>query len=492
MNKYGYDIICCEELNREFIKKISILDYSNEKKKLLIQVRNTKYIDKKELLYLKRLKKIYNLDLKISVIGPYKIIDSYSEKKQEKYFYNTLYDLDELYEIITEFEKIESLIDPQWNEFDIVVFLAETITRNIMYDPEYWLMYKEGIEIPKVIGEQDESDYFHRSLRGVLTRKTVCAGFSVIFKELANRNGIECKFVSGKIRNSKRGGHAWNLVKINGVVYPIDITWKNSKYRCGDFANIEDISCDIKKFRKYHIPFDKCDDIGLTKIDEDIVRKAKKKTLIRKHYNLTTQIIERTNKSKFLLSQIGTYRGLYKYLYSEINQDGSYTTPIIVFSESNLLKEIDDHRFQKSNHYIEFKKSFVDVLFSKRNLYDSLINKDTNYIGKCELIGKDRYVESYREIRKSSKKIDAFRMINIKSQKRADGSIITLVQFPNKSDNNLAYAYCIYVLSQGPCVVQYNIYSNTDYFSLNSNLVINSILNDDNLRASLKHGGIIK
>jgi len=347
-------------------------------------VSNTKHIDKSTLRYLNEIKTKYNLDVKISVIGPYNINDYDNESQKERNFYNTIYEIDELYKIISEFEKIEALIDPNWNKFDIVVYLAEVLARNIMYDPEYLLMHQKGISIPKVIGKQDKSDYFDRSLRGVLTRKTVCAGYSVIFKELANRNGIECKYVSGSAHGADgvyRGGHAWNLIRIDGVIYPIDVTWKNTKYRRGDFTNIEDISCDIEKFKKHHRPYDKQDDIGLTKIDEEIVKRAKKKTLIRKHYNATTNIMERTDGTKFVLSQIGKYKGLYRYLYAKINDDGSFGIPTIVFSESNFVKELNEYKFETSNHYSEFIKSFVNVLFSKENLNDSQNNRNTKYIG---------------------------------------------------------------------------------------------------------------
>ena len=229
MNNFGYDVIFCSKLDKTFCDSIDISKYVNQKNNLVIQVKNTKYIDKNVLLYLKDLKNKYNLNLKISVLGPYN-----EEKiKTEKIFYNTLYEMDELYKIISIFEKIESSIIPQWNKFDITVYLIETLIRNIMYDLEYLLMNDKGIEIPKVIGSQDEADYFDRSLRGVLTRRTVCAGFAVIFKELANRNGIDCKYVSGlafSVSGEWRGGHAWNLIRIDGVIYPLDITWKNTKY----------------------------------------------------------------------------------------------------------------------------------------------------------------------------------------------------------------------------------------------------------------------
>jgi len=83
-------------------------------------------------------------------------------------------------------------------------------------------------------------------------------------------------------------------------------------------------------------------------------------------------------------------------------------------------------------------------------------------------------------------------MNNIKSQKRIDGTTVTLVQFPNRTNNNLAYEYYVYVLSKGPKLMEYNIYSNTDYFSVDASLVVNSTLSDSNLHESLERGGIIR
>lgn len=495
MNKYGYEVITCDKLNNLFIDRINMNNYSNKKNKLVIQVANTKCIDKDSLQYLNNLQKKYNLDVKISVLGSYMTNEDDHEIKKEKYFYNTLYNLEELYKIIGEFEKIESSIDPSWNKFDIVIYLAEIIVRNIMYDPEYFLMHKKNILIPKVIGEQDKADYFDRSLRGVLTRKSVCAGFAVIFKELANRNGIECKYVSGAAYSNTgvyRGGHAWNLIRIDGVIYPLDITWKNTKYRMGDFENIEDISCDIATFKKRHRPYDEKNNEALTKMPKDIVKKSKEKILIRKHYNATTYSFSRTDGTKFVLSQIGMYRGMYRYLYSKINNDGSYEIPQIFFSESNFVQEFENNKFERNDHYSDFLKSFVNILFSKDNLNDSKINKKTKYIGCCEKNKQNEYVKSSSEIIKSDRAIKTFCMSNIKSQKRNDGSILTLVQFSNKANNNLAYVYYIYVLSKGPTVMEYTIYSNDDYFSLQPNLVVNSILSDDKLRESSKHGGVIR
>ena len=151
MIKYGYDIIQCEKLDKDFVNKLDIHDYTNGKK-LTIQVRNTKNIDKTVLRKLNDIKDKYNADIKISVIGPYNDDKIDNEVQRERYFLNTLYDLNELYKIISQFEKIEEMIDPQWDKFDIMVYLAETIVRNVMYDPEYLLM--KNISEDKIIEYQ--------------------------------------------------------------------------------------------------------------------------------------------------------------------------------------------------------------------------------------------------------------------------------------------------------------------------------------------------
>ena len=44
MIKYGYEVIPCSKLDINFINQLNIKNYRN--KKLVIQVKNTKYIEK--------------------------------------------------------------------------------------------------------------------------------------------------------------------------------------------------------------------------------------------------------------------------------------------------------------------------------------------------------------------------------------------------------------------------------------------------------------
>ncbi len=62
---------------------------------------------------------------------------------------------------------------------------------------------------------------------GVLLKKTaVCQGYAEAFKLLMDMMGIPCKMVTGTANNgSGYAGHAWNIVKVSGRWYHIDVTW---------------------------------------------------------------------------------------------------------------------------------------------------------------------------------------------------------------------------------------------------------------------------
>ena len=83
-----------------------------------------------------------------------------------------------------------------------------------------------------------EYDYFNYSKgtipsdsytpRGVLiNKKAVCQGYAETFKLFMDALGLPCEMVSGTAGSPLVGwgGHAWNVVKISGKWYQIDVTW---------------------------------------------------------------------------------------------------------------------------------------------------------------------------------------------------------------------------------------------------------------------------
>ena len=69
------------------------------------------------------------------------------------------------------------------------------------------------------MNDQDEQIHFSQSIYSVFCMdKTVCAGYAKALQYLLNLCGIECTYVTSET-------HAWNLIKLEGEYYHIDVTW---------------------------------------------------------------------------------------------------------------------------------------------------------------------------------------------------------------------------------------------------------------------------
>jgi hypothetical protein len=75
---------------------------------------------------------------------------------------------------------------------------------------------------------EDKDRKYHKShsiVGAILHGRAVCEGIANAFKLLCDFVGISCIVVCGKILNSEStAGHAWNIVKLNGKCYHVDVT----------------------------------------------------------------------------------------------------------------------------------------------------------------------------------------------------------------------------------------------------------------------------
>ncbi len=153
----------------------------------------------------------------IRVIGPY-----YKDKyNSEKYFYRTLYTKEEMVKIIKDMENIEKNIDPSWNDLEKAMYVYKTLVESLTYKKE-----------------DDKNREYTRNLLVLLNNSGVCAGFSLVFKEIMDRINVKCLY------QSKKGGHAWNLIFINNKYYPVDLT-------CDILNYLETGVCKFKMFGNY-------------------------------------------------------------------------------------------------------------------------------------------------------------------------------------------------------------------------------------------------
>lgn len=69
----------------------------------------------------------------------------------------------------------------------------------------------------------------HTPYGTLFSGRAVCEGYARSAKILCDLAGIDCYYVTGYCNNDPvNGGHAWNLVKIDGEWYQLDITWNDS------------------------------------------------------------------------------------------------------------------------------------------------------------------------------------------------------------------------------------------------------------------------
>lgn len=104
-------------------------------------------------------------------------------------------------EIDKETDKILSMITPEMNDYDIVKLFHDHIIENCTYN--------ENSKNPNTI-------------YGTLAEKNaLCQGYSQSFTYLCSLAGIESFIVTGMAN----GPHMWNVVKMDGDYYHIDLTW---------------------------------------------------------------------------------------------------------------------------------------------------------------------------------------------------------------------------------------------------------------------------
>lgn len=135
---------------------------------------------------------------------------------QEKYQQRRTYSGRELKQIIGQMKIIESSIPKEWNQMQKAKYIYEVLGKNIDYS----------------LNAQRPS-----SLSVILDRKGVCAGYALLYKEMMDRQGIQCDYMRGRGLSPDRTEsekHAWNVLTIDGKSFPVDLTWDSPVLRRGE------------------------------------------------------------------------------------------------------------------------------------------------------------------------------------------------------------------------------------------------------------------
>ena len=442
------------------VNYINIMCKTHPKEKFLIEIQNTKGITSDMI-------KALDPNIAIRIAGGY---DEYRIQKRknvlftngesgEFYYIDAVtYSPKEVYLILREIEKIESDIDENWSSIQKIIYVYNKLVTSIIYDPRFEKKGSEEI----------------RSLRGLITKKTVCGGYSLIFKEFMDRQGIECEYVEGHTKENNEGSHAWNIVVIDGKKYPIDLTFDSKRYRLGQTNYFEWLCQSIKKFSKQHMPnkYEKTQDYmnTLTPLDPDVVKRIYNLIISARTQDIKTAVYHGVRKdySTFEVTRIENVEinGTTYYRYYYVDSDKK-DEPLILYSENNISKFVETKLFDKKTPE-GYEDCMTDCLFSKENIRDSL-KKGSYFIGNANKSSDgDEFepVESWQEIKKPFEKSNLF-TYQTKRYVRSNGTSFLVQKIQRQAiDNVMLYKYDIFEMmtENGKKLLKRNVvYSEEDF-----------------------------
>ena len=154
---------------------------------------------------------------------------------KEEYEIRTTYSGRQIKQIINQMKLIEERIPKGWNNWQRAKFIYEILGRNISYDHN----------------EENYRGGKRSNLSVIMSQKAICAGYSLLFKEMMDRQGIQCDYIRGIGKTKdEEGKHAWNMLTIDGITFPVDLTWDSKGLRSGK-KELKHFGND-KYFYKYH------------------------------------------------------------------------------------------------------------------------------------------------------------------------------------------------------------------------------------------------
>lgn len=284
--------------------------------------------------------------------------------------YSNLYTIEQVFLISEEINNIIKRIHKNWTKEQILVYFINEIRTKIIYDNRY----------------RHTDEYNIRNLTGLYTTKTTCSGYAMILKELCDQVGIECMFVEGffgKRKPQKRIlNHAWNIVKLNGKYYPIDITLDIGS-QGNSYSKSLDISFNKPFFLKRYTPGtnEQITDYTLLSIlDDETISRLVKQASISKEYTGPICILKRDDDTEFLITecdcQIIDKRKVMKYIISPLDNPN----PQIVYATFDLnnnismYEEKEELLKQKLRHYLYRDYDEVESKRKKLSEYDKSIS----------------------------------------------------------------------------------------------------------------------
>lgn len=426
-----------------------IEQYANlyKNSEIIVEVKNTKKIDKQSLLMLPP-------NVKIRVASGYDETKVNHYGKDNYRYTSVVYDRFELYKIIERMEEIESKINLEWSEIQKAVYVYDRLKRKVIY----------------TLGEDtNEND---RTLRGLILGENVCAGHAMIYKEMMDRQNIICDYAEGDALSESTGkylgAHAWNILRIDGENIPVDITWDAGGYRAA--SQNDNFFGNVDSFNKTHRPW-KIEPIqhyskNLKGLTREFVRKIQYTVNRTQSCENRVARAHRADGSKFIIAlSRQNENGLNEYVYADINEKGYPENMVTLFSKSNIADLVEKTKRCKDEKNAKSLKNdslyVINTFLSKENIRRACNNN--GYIGEMKKEGgrfKIKYSLTSEEIDKLPKMI--------RTVKRADGtSAIISKERKGKVNGQEVFSYIVYDIDSHI----YRSKEKKDYYVVNTNRI---------------------
>lgn len=393
------------KLDASTIKEILKYRNSDPDSQLLVQLDNTQGMTSDSLY-------VFDKGIHFRIAGGYTALriqkfSKYRPNNGQDYYDDVIYSRNEMIKILEAIEDIEKGIKANWTPLQKLIYVYDKLKSSIMYDPKFESRPSKEI----------------RSLRGLITKQTVCAGYSLILKEILERQGIRCHYVESL-------KHAWNIVEIDGNLYPIDLTYDNRRFRDGKSNTHDFLGQSVEDFSKKHkpLPEEPIQDYPkrLSSIDPRLIKQISNEFNRSKEFVSTTYYSKREDGSTFIIAQVGdaNIKGVnyYRYLYADVGPDNKPGKPLLLYSETNVAHYMNDRRFGRSTPF-GYERAVDNVLFSRENILDSL-RRRSFYIGRVRVPGffdDLELVEKVEDIPKPKEKLELF-TYSSKGFTRSDGT----------------------------------------------------------------------
>ena len=142
---------------------------------------------------------------------------NYSDKVPMKVNFKYEYSRDEVYQIndsiYPEVKKYLESVSNLTSDYERALNAYEYIINNTTYDN---IRANAGY---KAFEDMDKEAIPCWNITGVfINHDAICRGYAQAYQYLMNLQGIECGYVYGE-------GHCWNIIKLDGDWYYVDVTW---------------------------------------------------------------------------------------------------------------------------------------------------------------------------------------------------------------------------------------------------------------------------